>query len=236
MKKVDLVYPAKPKKDDPECLDDSGDPDPDTFEMAVFAWKEDYKSMKYRMKRYKGNKSNAWALIYNQCSPELKNKLERYDNAKCTNDVAKLLITIRGYCCQFDLLSNEYMAIIAAIKNLFYFFQKNNQSNADYHEDFIAMLEVIEEYGGAGSITHFPNMLKKEIKSMGTDLAKAMSNQLKQAKKTVRDKFLVALMLSGANGAKYNDLKRNMKENFVTGTSTYPESPEAVLRILNAYQ
>jgi len=26
-----------------------------------------------------------------------------------------------------------------------------------------------------------------------------------------------------------------MKENFVTGTSMYPESPEAVLRILNAY-
>ncbi len=43
-------------------------------------------------------------------------------------------------------------------------------------------------------------------------------------------------MLSGANGAKYNDLKRNMKENFVTGTSRYSESPEAVLRILNAYQ
>jgi hypothetical protein len=52
----------------------------------------------------------------------------------------------------------------------------------------------------------------------------------------VRDKFLVALMLSGANGAKYNNLKRNMKENFVTGTSRYPESLKAVLRILNAYQ
>ncbi len=37
MKKVDLAYPAKPKKDDPECLDNSGDPDPDAFEMAVFA-------------------------------------------------------------------------------------------------------------------------------------------------------------------------------------------------------
>jgi len=42
-------------------------------------------------------------------------------------------------------------------------------------------------------------------------------------------------VLSGANGAKYNDLKRGMKENFVTGTSMYPKSPEAVLRILNAY-
>jgi hypothetical protein len=128
------------------------------------------------------------------------------------------------------------MAIVATIKNLFYFFQKNNQSNADYHEDFIAMLEVIKEYGGAGSMTHLPNMLKKEIKSMGTDPAKATSDQLKHAKKTVRDKFLAALMLSEANGAKYNDLKRSMKENFVTGTSRYLESPEAVLRILNAYQ
>jgi hypothetical protein len=36
-------------------------------------------------------------------------------------------------------------------------------------------------------------------------------------------------MLSGANGAKYNDLKQSMKENFVMRTSKYPESPEAVL-------
>jgi hypothetical protein len=186
MKKADLAYPAKPKKDDPECLADSGNPDPDAFEMAVFAWKEDYKSMNYRMERYKGNESNACTLIYDQCLPELKNKLEGtegYNDAKRTNDVAKLLIIIRGYCCQFDLLSNEYMTIVAAIMNLFYFFQKNNQSNADYHEDFIAMLEVIKEYGGTGSMTHFSNMLKKEIESMGTDLAKATSDQLNKQRR-----------------------------------------------------
>ncbi len=113
--------------------------------------------------------------------------------------------------------------------------QKAEQSNADYHEDFMAMLEVIEEYGGAGSMTHFPNMLKREIEADGTDMSNATNEQVKEGKKTVREKFLAALMLSGANGAKYNDLKRGMKENFVTGTSTYPESPEAVLRILNAY-
>jgi len=143
--------------------------------MAVFAWKEDYKSMKLRMDKYKGNESNAWALIYDQCSPELKNKLEGtegYDGAKSTNNVAKLLTMIRGYCCQFDLLSNEYMVIVAAVKNLFYFFQKAEQSNEDYHKDFMAMLEVIEEYGGAGSMTHFPNMLKREIEADGTDNVK----------------------------------------------------------------
>jgi hypothetical protein len=128
------------------------------------------------------------------------------------------------------------MVIVAAIKNLSYFFQKIEQSNADYHEDFMAMLEVIEEYGGAGSMTHFPNMLKQELETNGTYLSKATSEQLKDGKKTVCKKFLASLMLSGANGAKYNNLKQGMKENFVTGTSKYPKSPEAVLQILNAYQ
>ena len=31
MKKADLAYPAKPKKDDTECLDDRGNPDPDAL-------------------------------------------------------------------------------------------------------------------------------------------------------------------------------------------------------------
>jgi hypothetical protein len=206
--------------------------------MAIFAWKEDYKSMKSRMDRYKGNKSNAWALIYNQCSGELKNKLQGmqdYDKAKSGNDMAKLLTMICGYCCQLDLLSNEYMAIVAAMKNLFYFFQKAEQSNADYHKNFTAMLEVIEEYGGTGSMTHLPNMLKRELDADGIDLSKATSDQVKEGKKTVFDKFLAALMLSGANGTKYNDLKQSMKENFVTGMSKYSESSEAVLQILNAY-
>jgi len=232
MKKVSLSFPERPKKTDPDCCDSNGNPDSDAFDMAVFAWKEDYKLMKSRMDKYKGNKSNAWVLIYNQCSPELKNKLEGtegYDGAKNTNGVVKLLSMIRGYCCQFDLLSDEYMAIVAAIKNLFYFFQKAEQSNANYHKDFMAMLEMIKEYGGAGSMTHFPNMLKREIKADGTNMSKATNEQMKEGKKAVREKFLAALMLSEVNRAKYHDLKQGMKENFVTGTSTYPESPEAVL-------
>ncbi len=53
------------------------------------------------------------------------------------------------------------------IKNLLYFFQKGDQANADYHEEFMAMMEVIEEYGGAESLTHFSNLLKQELKAIG---------------------------------------------------------------------
>jgi hypothetical protein len=78
------------------------------------------------------NKSNAWVLIYDQCAPELKNKLEGmadYNVSKKTNDMVLLLSMIQGYCCQFDTLNlnDEYMAIVGAIKNLLYFFQKPTQ-------------------------------------------------------------------------------------------------------------
>ena len=67
------------------------------------------------------------------------------------------------------------MSINGAIKNLLYLFQKLTQTNSDYHEDFTAMVEVkvIEEYRGAGSLTYFPNMIKKELttKSIGTEKA-----------------------------------------------------------------
>ena len=65
--------------------------------------------MKYRKDNYKDNKSNAWALVYGQCSPELKNKLKgtsEYDKAKADNNVVKFLIMIRGYCCRFNTLNN----------------------------------------------------------------------------------------------------------------------------------
>jgi hypothetical protein len=64
---------------------------------------------------------------------------------------------------------------------------------------------------------------------------KASASETRDAKKIVRDKFLAAPMLSGANREKYDKLKRSMAENYVTGTSKYPESPEVVLRILSAY-
>ncbi len=49
------------------------------------------------MDKYRDNESNAWALIYDQCLPELKNMLKAtdgYSGTKSTNDVAKLLTSM----------------------------------------------------------------------------------------------------------------------------------------------
>ncbi len=179
--------------------------------------------------------------MYNQCSNELRVKVEGtsgYKLCKKENNVIAVLTMIRGYCCQFDALNNEYVAIVTAIKNLLYFFWKATQTNSDYQEDFLAMVEVVKEYSGAGSLTYFPNMIKKEViavNAANNNMGAMTRDETKEAKKIVRDKFLAALMLSGANCDRYGDLKRSMAENYVTGTSKYPKSPEVVLCIINAY-
>jgi hypothetical protein len=78
-------------------------------------------------------------------------------------------------------------------------------------------------------------MLKQELEADGIDLNKGAHERLKDRRKTICKKFFASLILSKANRAKYSN-KQSMKENFVMGTSTNPESPEAVLQILNAYQ
>jgi hypothetical protein len=45
-----------------------------------------------------------------------------YELCKKENNVIALLTMIRGYCCQLNALNNKYVAIVAAIKNLLYFF------------------------------------------------------------------------------------------------------------------
>ena len=49
----------------------------------------------------------------------------------------------------------------------------------------MAMLKVIKEYGGTGLLTHFPNMLKQELKADGIDLSKATTDKLKEGRKAV---------------------------------------------------
>ena len=240
MTRPTLNNPTKPRKGDFKDKD-TGDVDKDLYEMEIFTWKENWKHMKQRKKKYKENEANALALVYNQCLHELRTKLKGttgYDTCKKDNNVFSLVTMIGGYCCQFDALSNEYVAIVAALKNLMYFFQKPSQTNSDHHEDFLAMVEVFKEYGGAGSLAHFPNMLKKELKvakEENQNTGKATDQEQAKAKKVVREKFLAALMLSKVNCDKYGELKRSMAENYMTGTGEYPKSPEMVLPILNAY-
>ncbi len=59
------------------------------------------------------------------------------------------------------------------------------------------LVETIKKYGGMGCLTYFPAMIKKELIKMDEDykdVSKASADNMRNAKITVRNKFLAVLM------------------------------------------
>ncbi len=71
-------------------------------------------------------------------------------------------------------------------------------------------------------MTHFPNMLKRELDADGIDLSKATSDQVKEGKKTIRNKFLAALMLSGSKGGKIQRPQAKHERELCDGNEQVP--------------
>ena len=72
----------------------------------------------------------------------------------------------------------------------YFTFFRSRQANSDYHEDLMAIVEVIEEYGGAGSLSYFPNMIKKELVAKSIDMDKATGDEMKKQRKQCARNFL----------------------------------------------
>ena len=73
-----------------------------------------------------------------------------------------------------------------------------------YHREFVALIDAIKTYGGSGAIGITPTFVSQTLQEMHqegkcTDPMKPSSAELAETHKKVRDKFLAALMLSGAN-------------------------------------
>ena len=149
----------------------------------------------------------AYILLYNQCSTNLKNDLEAstaFPQVETSKDAIGLLKLIQGLYCSYDLKTQSVMATVASQKKLFTFFQRDGMDNSSYHREFAAHVETIETYGGMGAIGITPTFVAQKLHNMHTaklcnDPAKPTDTELAAAHKDVRDEFLTALMLSGAN-------------------------------------
>ena len=104
--------------------------------------------------------------------------------------------------------------------------------------EYIALVETIEMYGGHGAIGIIPTFVTHELQDMHaagtcTNVSSPTNDELAAAKSSVRDEFLAALMLSGANRDHYGALQNELANQYTFGNDLYPKSTEQCLTMMN---
>ncbi len=125
-----LQVPGYPKAKAGETAVDPGD---------VYIWQQDVAAVKKQIVQFKENKKRAYALVIGQCSPDLDSKLQRsaaFVQAKADQDVVKLLLVIRGYCCRFDDHQQSTYAFEQAKHRVSTYYQAHDVTNTEYVEHF----------------------------------------------------------------------------------------------------
>jgi hypothetical protein len=132
------------------------------------------------------------------------------------------------------------MATVASHKWLFTHYQKDGVDNHNYHQEFLAHIETIKTYGGLGAVGVIPTFLTAKINEMASkglipDAANPTDQEKAMAIAAVREEYLAALMLSGANRDCFNELRNDLKNQYGYGKDRYPKTTDACLSLLNCW-
>ncbi len=103
--------------------------------IDIYLWKEKHKKASVKLDKYKNNMAHAFIIIFHQCTPSLKNKIEAADTfpAICAaQDPIALLKLIQSLCCSYNAKTQRVMATVASHKHLFTYYQGDDDDNHKY--------------------------------------------------------------------------------------------------------
>jgi len=197
----------------------------------VHAFQEEYSEARDRTRTYKANKIALYQKVLELCSKQMRTTLTGvpgYEKAKIKHDPIWLLKSIKGICLRYDAKIKKSIALSSALESILSFRQKN-RSNDDYYKEFIALVDVYEQYGGTfGHLSAYEDDIKSLVATSSVTEA--------QARKKVRERVLASSFLERADTQRYGSMKRDLANDYSLSIDKYPESIANALSVLNSWR
>ncbi len=117
---------------------------PDAADLAIISAEEVKTLAKRRLKLAKSLKKG-YATVYNQCSQEVKDKLEATGDWEVTQKdqlLYKLVSKIKRICVGFNNHKQEVFNLVQALKTLFLYLQSNKETVEQYGLNFCAFWDT----------------------------------------------------------------------------------------------
>jgi hypothetical protein len=210
---------------------------PDAADLAITSAEEVKTVAKRRLKLAESLKKG-YVTVYDQCSQEVKDKLEATDDWEVTQRdqlLYKLISKIKRIFVGFDDHKQEVFNLVQALQTLFLYLQSNKETVKQYGQNFRAFWDMAETFGGS------PGIHKGMIEVLLKDLTQVANvgnptpTERKKADEEAAESF-TALLISGADRNRYGKLKDELVNNYLLGTDQYPDTFDKAKCILENYQ
>ncbi len=178
--------------------------------------------------------------------PELVSKIwgsDLYAQADTDQDAVQLLLIIWGYCCSFDANQQSTFALEGAKHRVQVFIQGYDVTVTDYVEYFMALVGMVETYGGVYG--NKPGLLREQLIKQGVsaaDVNKTVANggpdaaEIKKALVVTCKCYLSCMILRGSDNSRFYQVKTDLQNNMTKGTNNFPKTVVETTRLLSNYE
>ena len=222
--------PNQPNANPPVMIDDVA---------GRIIWEGELKGLAGRRNNLADRLIQAYAIIWDQCSPTVKSKLEQldnYDQVALNKDPVELLDEIKNIICGRERHKPPVYSMVELIRSLATFYQKDHKTNEQYKEEFESLWEMVEQQGG--SMVNHPGLIADRAIDIAVSNGRVDPNQndTDLAATQVANECKAAFMLNGANDDVHELLKDRLRNDFVIKKDDhYPTHTADVLTMMNEY-
>ena len=96
-----------------------------------------------------------YATVYDQCSQEVRDKLEStddWDKTQKEQSLEELIRKIKRICVGFDDHKQEVFNLVRAVKTLYLYTQGEKESVEEYGRNFKSLWDTVEAFGGSPGV------------------------------------------------------------------------------------
>ncbi len=127
-------------------------------------WEGELKGYAKRRNNFTEGTKKAYATIWGICTPTLKSKIEEspdYTQLNTDKNPVRLLEVIRNVVCGCEQHRQSVYSLVQLHKMLTFYYQKPEQSNEAFREEFEALWATFEQQGGC--LWKHPGLIEEQV-------------------------------------------------------------------------
>ena len=201
-----------------------------TSDVKKLIFQEKVKRFVQRLDYLEDNVATLYAVIWGQCSDDMKARVKTHDNYKDAtkkNNCVWLLGQIKAITLQFDSKKDSVLCILHARKNFANCRQQQGQSVEDYAETLTGWANTLKAQGDNVSVNY-------DVIPMKDADGKERSTETRQ--KMAYDLTMARALVDGADQSRYGTLITELANQHAKGRSEYPINMVSAKSLLTLYK